>query len=495
MLESALLYLRMGLSIIPAHTVLHDGSCSCGRPGCSAAGKHPRIAWQEYTKRKATEAEVREWWTKWPDSNIACCTGKVSDLTVLDIDGDAGYQALEMAGIPYETMPVTPVVRTGKGRHVYCAYFPDVKSVVGVLPQVDVRNDGGIVILPPSVHVSGRKYEWEDGLELGEVALAVMPFWDRLLQVSGKQKDNKGIDLRSGAAHWADSMLEGIAEGGRNMKMAQLAGRYYSRGLSPREVEFILRAVNAKNNPPLPEDELMTIAGSIYNSDQKERMARLLDSNAYEDNTEARQASLVTLKEAFAGLEVLGMRRITGETSQYFIEFDKGTVVLAEDQLWNSRQLQRRVSEVTKVVIPEFSAKTIPMRSVMLQAILNLVEDVDAGDEATLFGELALMLTEYLMTASLFAGEGTPPPRGAFFRADRVWVSTTEFSRWAANNWGSKPTIPALAQKLKAWGAESKEWHCEGRTRKMWGIPLDRLGPDVQKAVTSSDEEAEVTRA
>lgn len=50
--------------------------------------------------------------------------------------------------------------RAGGGRHVFVAPC-GAGNFVGVLPGVDSRGAGGYVILPPSLHVSGKTYAWK----------------------------------------------------------------------------------------------------------------------------------------------------------------------------------------------------------------------------------------------------------------------------------------------------------------------------------------------
>lgn len=170
--EHALDYHDKDLSPIPAHGITADGSCTCPRSDCSGPGKHPRIAWRSFTETRPERELVADWFTRLTDSNVATVTGAVSHVTVIDVDGPEGEAALAEAGI---VLPVTPTVLTGRGRHCYFEYDPRLATAVGVLPHVDVRNDGGIALLPPSMHHSGRRYRWADGLELGEVALARLP--------------------------------------------------------------------------------------------------------------------------------------------------------------------------------------------------------------------------------------------------------------------------------------------------------------------------------
>ena len=100
--ESALELQRQGFSIIPL------------RPN----SKEPLIQWAKYQTNRASEEQVREWWTMQPDANIGVVTGEVSGLVVVDIDSQEGHQTLEMAGIDLKDY-ITPSARTGRGMHYY----------------------------------------------------------------------------------------------------------------------------------------------------------------------------------------------------------------------------------------------------------------------------------------------------------------------------------------------------------------------------------------
>lgn len=115
MLEEALQYERSGLSVIPIHYIKSNGECSCGSARCMSPGKHPRIAWRAYQTKRMSAEVIRAYWNDCPSCNVGIVTGPVSGILVLDIDGEEGMEALEKAGMSFDSLPITPAVRTGGG--------------------------------------------------------------------------------------------------------------------------------------------------------------------------------------------------------------------------------------------------------------------------------------------------------------------------------------------------------------------------------------------
>jgi putative DNA primase/helicase len=140
---------------------------------CKPRGKEPMVA-GGFKAATCDEAQIRDWWTRSPEANIAIATGALSGVLVVDIDGEDGARLLlDLAG-RYGALPVTLQVKTCKGAHFYFA-LPDgcgrVPSSKG--DGLDIRADGGYAIAPPSIHPSGARYEWVEGVD--ECALA--PDW------------------------------------------------------------------------------------------------------------------------------------------------------------------------------------------------------------------------------------------------------------------------------------------------------------------------------
>jgi hypothetical protein len=195
---------------------------------------------------------IAEWWRQAADANVAVRTGAESGVTVLDIDAEhGGFGSLAELERKHGKLPKTARVLTGGGgQHIYF-FHPvgrELRNSAGRLGAgLDVRGDGGYVIAPPSVHDSGRPYKWMRPLERG---LADCPPW--LLDDADKR--------RNGTAPKVEGL---IPAGQRNDALASLAGTMRRRGMSEAAILAALREENRRCEPPLDDDELARIAGSV----------------------------------------------------------------------------------------------------------------------------------------------------------------------------------------------------------------------------------------
>ena len=163
-LEWALRYVAKGFAVFPCHGVKADRSCTCGTPGCPAIGKHPRTT-RGLKDASCDQAQIEHWFgPKAPLSNVAIRTGKISGLTVIDVDKGPGKVGGETWATRIEGHgePSTLMARTGSGGlHVFFQHCADLKTGNDRLGKhVDVKNDGGCVIVTPSRHKSGGGYTW-----------------------------------------------------------------------------------------------------------------------------------------------------------------------------------------------------------------------------------------------------------------------------------------------------------------------------------------------
>lgn len=129
--------------------------------------------------------QVAAWWREFPRASIGFATG---ELVVIDVDGAEGIAtryATEAEGLEWPITLTAATGRKGGGIHLYYR-APDgveirncagLRGGRGIGPGIDVRGRGGLTVLPPSPHVSGRAYDW-----LIRCAPATIPWWmmDRL---------------------------------------------------------------------------------------------------------------------------------------------------------------------------------------------------------------------------------------------------------------------------------------------------------------------------
>jgi uncharacterized protein YdaU (DUF1376 family) len=229
-----------------------NGRCSCNRSTCPKPGKHPRIkAWQ--VNANTDEVIIRQWWQKWPTANIALATGQGSGVFAVDIDGDKGSASLASLMQEHEWVPRTASVSTGHGWHLYFRSTAEpVKSRTAVMPGLDVRGEGGYVIAPPSLHVSGKTYVWHSADDPLEDA----PEW--LIDLINR--DSK-TGLHSVHCYSGDDAV--IAVGARNETLFKRACSLRESGLEEDDIVKELLMVNEMEcEQPLSEEEVEKIAAS-----------------------------------------------------------------------------------------------------------------------------------------------------------------------------------------------------------------------------------------
>lgn len=277
MLKAALWYAGHNWRVMPLHEPLFNAVDSHGKPTictceewrryegnernpanpayvCDTPGKHPRIGdWE--SRATIDPAQVRKWWWAWPTANIGIAAG-ASNLVVVDKDT---YN--ELAGDGTLTIADTETVTSltgGGGEHLIYKHpedGPQIRNDDKALPAwVNIRAHGGQFVAPPSLHMSGNRYEWEPGYSPREYEAAPLP--DALCALL--QSDGDGERRR------AAPISERIAAGGRNNTLTSLAGSMRRRGLGAAVIEAALLKVNDEQcDPPLPEDEVKAIAKSV----------------------------------------------------------------------------------------------------------------------------------------------------------------------------------------------------------------------------------------
>ena len=162
----ALRYARRGWSVVPMYAA-KDGACSCPKgAACERAGKHP-ITQHGVNDATTKRNRIRNWWNASPDANVGIATGSRSGIIVLDIDPrNGGNRTLKRLKKDLGPLPDTVIARTGGGgRHLVFKYppFSVRKDTSGKKfgKGVDILSDGCIMVAPPSLHATGKRYRWK----------------------------------------------------------------------------------------------------------------------------------------------------------------------------------------------------------------------------------------------------------------------------------------------------------------------------------------------
>jgi hypothetical protein len=151
----------------------------------------------------------------------------------------------------------TAISNTGGGgtHHIFkLPGFPIRKDSGGKVfgPGVDVVPNGAIIVVPPSIHASGKRYRWRKEMSLLKNAPGSLPKqWRAHIksqQSTGKPKAN---------------MSEIITTGARNDTLTSIAGSLHNTGIGHDALLAALLAENARCVPPLDDDEVARIAQSI----------------------------------------------------------------------------------------------------------------------------------------------------------------------------------------------------------------------------------------
>jgi hypothetical protein len=223
-------------------------------------------SWKNFQEEIPTEEEIEAWWKQTPKANVGIITGKVSNITVVDIDvkGDVV--------VPLDTFPKTFTVKTPSGGyHLYYQYDSEIKQTANTYPQfphVDIRNDGGYVVAAPSKNSKGQ-YK-----VISNVPLA--PFPRNLFITNSATSSSPQVLSKqkiAGLLRSIDKMTEGD---GRNNALTRIAGKLLNM------VQFndheavaypILLSTNKQFKTPLPESEVRTIFDSLHTKEARKPLA------------------------------------------------------------------------------------------------------------------------------------------------------------------------------------------------------------------------------
>jgi hypothetical protein len=209
--------------------------------------------------------QITRWTREFPGCNWGAPTGNSNGFVVLDLDAkhpeslDWWQEQQDIHGVVDTREVATP----SGGSHLYFQAPEGVllKSTASQIASgVDTRAEGGYIIIPPS-SIDGTFYEVSN-----DVPIAQLPDW--LIAIWPKVGERRERLDRSGNGHCpaegSSLLTTPIPDKRRNVGLASVAGYLWNHCATVQELEEKLLEANERLcQPPLPEDEVLTIAGSI----------------------------------------------------------------------------------------------------------------------------------------------------------------------------------------------------------------------------------------
>jgi hypothetical protein len=252
--DAALFYARAGWPVFPL------------------AGKISYEGMHGHRDATIDREQITAWWNEHPKANIGLATGRDTGIIVVDMDVPKGYFGLKELQQRYGKLPPTRTVHTAGGSlHYYFQYPQDdttYSSTVGLADQigVDIRADGGYVVLPPS-HLYGRlTYSWA----LYDTPIAPLPDWLQALLPTKGEHQEYPHDLRFASPSgekWLDEAVSRAAEGNRDAVGFWLACQLRDDGLTQEQAtRIILRYANRipQEHSPYTSQEAVKSIRSAY---------------------------------------------------------------------------------------------------------------------------------------------------------------------------------------------------------------------------------------
>jgi len=217
-LDAALEYCAAGCSVVPS----------------PVQGKRALVRWKPWQQMRPDPEQLRIWFgRRWPRANVAIITGRISDLVVVDVDpAHGGLGTLAAMEADHQLLDRSATVQTPSGGRHYWFRHPGgrlsnsnkaVRDRYG--PGVDIRGDGGLVLAPPSVRLSGA-YRWRVG---DPTTIPPMPTWLVELLRTRPPEQRRRVEAHAGPAPGRLAGLERsvrtAGEGNRNNMLYWAAQR------------------------------------------------------------------------------------------------------------------------------------------------------------------------------------------------------------------------------------------------------------------------------
>ena len=221
---------------------------------------HSGKSWTIFRDNPLTKQGIESRWKQNPNANIAIIT---EQFVIFDTD-NANATAWGRENLK------TPVrVKTGKGIHFYYRKNPafELRNSADKI-GLDVRAGGGYAVGPGSVHGSGNKYQWDDGVNFQSFEDIPMLDKETLTRVQAYATVNiQGQPGKPAKSNFNIDDLPGI--GSRNDYFFRAAMQKLREGKTRDQLKTWCEKTNKKLDEPLTDGELeKVLASALKNHDE-----------------------------------------------------------------------------------------------------------------------------------------------------------------------------------------------------------------------------------
>jgi len=238
--------------------------CTCDDPHCTNVAKHPATG-RGHLDATLDHTQVDRWFDAADAAGYPANIGiAVPDgMVVLDVDPrNGGIETLQTLERQHGIPETATVITGGGGVHLWYRMPPGLRFALP--PElrkkgIDVKQQGGYVVAPPSLHESERLYAWRPG-STGTVKPPVdAPAWivgmsRPVVEVEARKISTADVDAPTQPAHVIDYCAQLLNQYASNVRHGHhdlcknFGGWAKQRGWSMGDVHAILSRVDLKNH-------------------------------------------------------------------------------------------------------------------------------------------------------------------------------------------------------------------------------------------------------
>ena len=224
---------------------------------------------------------IKKWFNYNPNFNLAINL-QASNLAVVDLDnhenatnGVQNYSKyIRNHGSSYvDSLKTYTEITPRNGLHIFYKLNQDLGNKdIQLMPGVELLT-GKTVIAPSFINEFNKGYraEYQDFQILGYDKVQTLPGWIVDLAKEAQQRTTKPAavyeNYQPGQKRWTgrllDELVHGTGKGERNNYLTQLTGKMFRVGADSKTVYNLLSFANSNCEPPLPDNEINSIFGSI----------------------------------------------------------------------------------------------------------------------------------------------------------------------------------------------------------------------------------------